>query len=219
MLREWPSRHIAKCLVSFDADDPAALKSEQIEALQDLRTACDDSGREMLLEVIPPAVTGDARDADRSAGARGHRNGSGGRPARLVEVAGTRRARTHGSDLTPQFATPTRIAAACLCSAWTRRSTSWPISLPKQRRIHCVAASRWAAPYSVKPRARGLLARSTTATAIEAISQRYLRLVRRFADARHAVRPQAVTQRSLQSTVKDIGLRKTWSASDSSASA
>ena len=27
--------------------------------------------------------------------------------------------------------------------------------------------------------------------AIEAISQRYLRLVRRFADARHAVRPQA----------------------------
>ncbi len=64
MLREWPARHIAKCLVSFDADDPAALKSEQIEALHDLRTACDDSGRELLLEVIPPAMAGDTRDAD-----------------------------------------------------------------------------------------------------------------------------------------------------------
>ena len=64
MLREWPARHIAKCLVAFDADDPAALKSAQIETLIDLRQACEDSGRELLLEVIPPALAGDTRDGD-----------------------------------------------------------------------------------------------------------------------------------------------------------
>jgi 5-dehydro-2-deoxygluconokinase len=64
MLREWPVRHVAKCLVAFDADDPPALQHQQIETLRDLSTACEDSGRELLLEVIPPTVTSDRRDPD-----------------------------------------------------------------------------------------------------------------------------------------------------------
>jgi 5-dehydro-2-deoxygluconokinase len=59
LLRRWPSQHVAKCLVAFDADDPAALQQQQLELLRDLAQACADTGRELLLEVIPP------RNADR----------------------------------------------------------------------------------------------------------------------------------------------------------
>ena len=54
LLRSWPARHVAKCLVAFDADDDQQLQQAQLEALRDLMTACADTGRELLLEVIPP---------------------------------------------------------------------------------------------------------------------------------------------------------------------
>lgn len=54
LLRSWPARHVAKCLVAFDADDEAALRRSQLDALRDLMQACLDTGRELLLEVIPP---------------------------------------------------------------------------------------------------------------------------------------------------------------------
>jgi 5-dehydro-2-deoxygluconokinase len=60
LLRTWPARHVAKCLVVFDADDEPALRQAQLEALQSLMQACVDTGRELLLEVIPPR-RGDAR--------------------------------------------------------------------------------------------------------------------------------------------------------------
>ena len=64
MLREWPASHVAKCLVAFDADDAAQMQKQQLDTLRDLQTACEDTGRELLLEVIPPASASDARASD-----------------------------------------------------------------------------------------------------------------------------------------------------------
>ncbi len=189
MLREWPSRHIAKCLVSFDADDPAALKSEQIEALKDLRTACDDSGREMLLEVIPPAMSGDTRDADQVIA----------RAVTAIAAAG----------VLPDW---WKLPAPTSAQAWKRLDASI-----RNADSHCrgVLVLGLDAPIdeladqladaATHPLCRGFAVGRTIfgetarawftgeiddGAAIEAISQRYLRLVRRFADARHALMPQ-----------------------------
>lgn len=54
-LRAWPTEHVAKCLVSFHPGDSEALQKAQIDALHTLQKACLATGREMLLEVIPPA--------------------------------------------------------------------------------------------------------------------------------------------------------------------
>jgi 5-dehydro-2-deoxygluconokinase len=54
LLRTWPARHVAKCLVAFDAADDEPLRTAQLDALLDLSGACADTGRELLLEVIPP---------------------------------------------------------------------------------------------------------------------------------------------------------------------
>jgi 5-dehydro-2-deoxygluconokinase len=64
MLREWPARHVAKCLVAYDPDDPVEFNERQLEALSDLASACVDTQRELLLEVIPPSIGGDWRDPD-----------------------------------------------------------------------------------------------------------------------------------------------------------
>jgi 5-dehydro-2-deoxygluconokinase len=53
-LRAWPSEHIAKCLVFFHPDDPDALRDAHIEQLRALARACAATGRELLIEVIPP---------------------------------------------------------------------------------------------------------------------------------------------------------------------
>jgi 5-dehydro-2-deoxygluconokinase len=64
LLREWPRRHVAKCLVAYDPDDEPALRDAQLARLRELAAACDDTQREWLLEVIPPQREGDARAAD-----------------------------------------------------------------------------------------------------------------------------------------------------------
>jgi 5-dehydro-2-deoxygluconokinase len=53
-LREWPSRHVAKCLIALDPADPSALIADQLDRLRELVCACITTQRELLLEVIPP---------------------------------------------------------------------------------------------------------------------------------------------------------------------
>ncbi len=55
-LASWPLEHIVKCLVAFHPDDPVELRLEQETQLATLYDACQASGHELLLEVIPPAL-------------------------------------------------------------------------------------------------------------------------------------------------------------------
>jgi 5-dehydro-2-deoxygluconokinase len=54
-MRTWPTEHVAKCLVYFHPDDPQALRDAQCARLATLARACAATGRELLVEVIPPA--------------------------------------------------------------------------------------------------------------------------------------------------------------------
>lgn len=63
LLRTWPEGHVAKCLVLYRADDPPELRAAQERALATLQTWCRASGHEWLLEVVPPAATGETIDA------------------------------------------------------------------------------------------------------------------------------------------------------------
>ena len=54
-LRTWPSEHVAKCLVYFNPDDPEDLRTAQLEQMHAVANACAATGRDLLLEVIPPA--------------------------------------------------------------------------------------------------------------------------------------------------------------------
>lgn len=191
MLREWPARHIAKCLVAFDADDPAPLKNEQIEALIDLRTACDDSGRELLLEVIPPVVPDDPRDAD--------------------EVLVRAVAAIAASGVVPDW---WKLPAPTSTQAWKQLDATIRNADPHCRGVLVLGLDApideladHLAYAAAQPLCRGFAVGRTifgeTArqwfsgeldddAAIEVISQRYVRLVRRFAEARHALRTQAL---------------------------
>jgi 5-dehydro-2-deoxygluconokinase len=53
-LRAWPVEHVVKCLVLHHPDDPAELMAQQVAALKLLADASRDSGRELLVELIPP---------------------------------------------------------------------------------------------------------------------------------------------------------------------
>lgn len=53
-LRTWPASHVAKCLVFFHPDDEDELKQTQLERIAALADACAATGRELLLEIIPP---------------------------------------------------------------------------------------------------------------------------------------------------------------------
>jgi len=55
-LRTWPTGQVAKCLVFYHPDDPADLRREQLASLALLASACEASGHELLLELIPPAA-------------------------------------------------------------------------------------------------------------------------------------------------------------------
>jgi 5-dehydro-2-deoxygluconokinase len=190
MLREWPARHIAKCLVAFDADDPAALNSEQIETLLDLRTACDDTGRELLLEVIPPVVADDPRDADEVLA----------RAVTAIAEAG----------VLPDW---WKLPAPTSAQGWKRLDAAIRHADPHCRGVLVLgldapideladqlaeaATHSLCRGFAVGRTIFGETARAwftgeiEDAAAIDAISQRYLRLVRRFADARHEIRAHA----------------------------
>jgi 5-dehydro-2-deoxygluconokinase len=56
-LRAWPAEQIAKCLVLHDPDDPLELRRVQADRLAALQAACVATGRELLIEVLPPRGT------------------------------------------------------------------------------------------------------------------------------------------------------------------
>jgi len=53
-LRTWPQEHVVKCLVYHHPDDEAGLAAQQIATVGALAQACNATGHELLLEVIPP---------------------------------------------------------------------------------------------------------------------------------------------------------------------
>jgi 5-dehydro-2-deoxygluconokinase len=59
-LRSWPVEDVAKCLVYYDPADPVVLRDTQEAALFSLQQAARATGREWLLELIPPG--GDRSD-------------------------------------------------------------------------------------------------------------------------------------------------------------
>jgi 5-dehydro-2-deoxygluconokinase len=61
-LANWPVEHIVKCLVYFHPDDDVDRRLEQEAQLKALYDACQTSGHELLLEVIPPATLPRAPD-------------------------------------------------------------------------------------------------------------------------------------------------------------
>lgn len=54
-LTTWPLEHIVKCLVFYHTEDELGLRLQQERQIQELFAACQASGHELLLELIPPA--------------------------------------------------------------------------------------------------------------------------------------------------------------------
>ena len=54
-LKSWPLEHIVKCLVFYHPDDEAELLAQQERQMLELFKACQKSGHQLLLELIPPA--------------------------------------------------------------------------------------------------------------------------------------------------------------------
>lgn len=54
-LTTWPLEHIVKCLVFYHTEDELDLRLQQERQIQELFAACQASGHELLLELIPPA--------------------------------------------------------------------------------------------------------------------------------------------------------------------
>lgn len=53
-LRHWPLEHIVKCLVFYHPGQPINVRLAQERQLKELYQACQASGHELLIEVIPP---------------------------------------------------------------------------------------------------------------------------------------------------------------------
>ncbi|CCW31849.1 5-dehydro-2-deoxygluconokinase [Xenorhabdus nematophila] len=53
-LVSWPQEHIVKCLVFFHPEDESLMRLEQEKIIQEVYSACCQSGHELLLEVILP---------------------------------------------------------------------------------------------------------------------------------------------------------------------
>jgi 5-dehydro-2-deoxygluconokinase len=54
-LNTWPAEHIVKCLCFYHPDDEAGLRQQQEHRIKELFAACQASGHQLLLEIIPPA--------------------------------------------------------------------------------------------------------------------------------------------------------------------
>lgn len=53
-LKEWPLEHIVKCLCFYHPDDDVGLRLKQERQMKALFQACQASGHQLLLELIPP---------------------------------------------------------------------------------------------------------------------------------------------------------------------
>jgi 5-dehydro-2-deoxygluconokinase len=78
-LRGWPADHVVKCLVSCHPDDETELQRAQTDAVQALAQACDTTGHELLLELVPPSHL--PQQEDTVARAMAHLYQAGVRPA------------------------------------------------------------------------------------------------------------------------------------------
>ena len=158
-LRDWPTEHVAKCLVLFHPDDDAALKAAQLERLGALQAACVATDRELLIEVIPPREMASGDDVL-------------ARALDAIYAAGVRpdwwKLPPPGSDAawdaSPNRSPATiRTAAASSCSASRRARTSSRAASRWRRRTRSAAASPSAARSSRRRRRRGSpAARATT---------------------------------------------------------
>jgi 5-dehydro-2-deoxygluconokinase len=54
-LRTWPAEQVAKCLLSHHPDDEPTMARQQLARVSTLAQACQETGHELLLELIPPA--------------------------------------------------------------------------------------------------------------------------------------------------------------------
>jgi len=63
----WPLEHIVKCLVFYHPDDAIELRLQQERQIQELFAACQTSGHQLLLELIPPANRSDSIENDDTA--------------------------------------------------------------------------------------------------------------------------------------------------------
>ena len=62
-LRAWPVEQIVKCLVFYSPDDDIDLRNVQERRIGTLFEACEETGHELLLEIIPPESCEDWDDA------------------------------------------------------------------------------------------------------------------------------------------------------------
>ena len=53
-MRSWPAEHIAKCLVNYHPQDPAALRELQLGRLAELQHSALDTAHDFLVEIILP---------------------------------------------------------------------------------------------------------------------------------------------------------------------
>jgi 5-dehydro-2-deoxygluconokinase len=185
MLRAWPARHIAKCLVAYDPDDPPEFNQRQIDALSDLARACADTQRELLIEVIPPTVASDWRDPDDVL-------------LRAVQAIAA-------AEILPDW---WKLPAPADTAGWKRLASSITGADPHCRgvlvlgydapleelgeRLAAAAREPLCRGFAVGRTIFGEAARAWFAgqiddeTTVEAIAHRYRILIRRFADARRA---------------------------------
>ena len=54
-LKNWPLEHIVKCLCFYHPDEPMEMRLQQERQMKELFAACQASGHQLLLEIIPPA--------------------------------------------------------------------------------------------------------------------------------------------------------------------
>ncbi|MEZ5476890.1 MAG: DUF2090 domain-containing protein [Thiolinea sp.] len=56
-LKIWPLEHIVKCLCFYHPDDAPELRLQQERQMAELFAACQASGHQLLLELIPPTAS------------------------------------------------------------------------------------------------------------------------------------------------------------------
>ena len=56
-LRTWPGEQVVKCLLAHHPDDDSVLARQQFARITELAEACQATGHELLLELIPPRLT------------------------------------------------------------------------------------------------------------------------------------------------------------------
>ncbi|MDA8586274.1 5-dehydro-2-deoxygluconokinase [Rhodobacteraceae bacterium] len=62
-LNTWPQNQIVKCLCHYDPNDDAAILQTQQDRITQAFDACQRTGHDFLLEIVPPEIDGDREAA------------------------------------------------------------------------------------------------------------------------------------------------------------